>query len=149
MSMRLGWIPIWKTIPAFVRSAGESWSSGAPKRPRAAWARDALSGLAFTQMSRSFVKRGSAWIASACPPTRRYSTPAMFNSANRSLKSGFAGILTSPGQVLEGQSPDGFEAFARRQLPRELTVERSVVLLLEDEACHTLESALARRHDWK
>src|SRR3990172_10219543 len=146
MSMRLGWIPIWKTIPAFVRSAGESWSSGAPKRPRAAWARDALSGPAFTQMSRSFVKRGSAWIASACPPTSRYSAPAAFNSANRSLKSGFAGILTSPGQVLEGKAPDRLHALAWRDAAPELAVECSVVLAEADHARHGPKSSLTRSH---
>lgn len=64
-SIRFGGIPIWKTIPSDSRSRTPSSPVGAPNRSSAAWTRLAFSGDARTQTSRSFVKRGRPWTASA------------------------------------------------------------------------------------
>lgn len=88
-------------------------------------------------MSRSLVKRGSAWNETAQPPTSRYLVPASFNAANRSLKSGLTAIGLLPFLVFEDHVPHHFEALDRwHGLPKR-PIERSVVVETDD-ICHGL-----------
>jgi hypothetical protein len=56
----------------------------------------------------------------------RYLAPALFNSANRSLKSGFNCIGLPPGQVFQHHFPRHRKLFARRIRPPELAIEGSL-----------------------
>src|SRR5579862_8091582 len=87
ISTAAGARPIWRKGPGSAKSAGVNSPRGAPNCGSAAYTALAFSWSGLTQISRSLVARGCAWIDTACAPTTRYLTLWAFKADKSSLKS--------------------------------------------------------------